>query len=71
MFFYPRPEPGAQAKVQRIACLNNLKQIGLSYSAWAGDHNGKFPMDVSVTNGGVMELAATGNVAAVFQVMSK
>lgn len=53
-----------------LLCENNLKQIALAERIWAGDHNGKFPMDVSVTNGGAMELAATGNVAAVFQVMS-
>ena len=53
-----------------IRCHNNLKQVGLAFRIWAGDNNDKFPTQVSVTNGGVMELAATGNVAAVFQVMS-
>ena len=37
---------------------------------WADDNGGKFPMQVSVTNEGVMELIATGNVAACFSVMS-
>ena len=40
----------------RINCSNNLKQIGLSYRIWAGDNGDKFPMEVSVTNGGTMEL---------------
>lgn len=53
-----------------ISCLNNLKEIGISFKIWEGDNNGKNPMEVSLNEGGVMELAATGNVAAVFQVMS-
>jgi hypothetical protein len=56
--------------VQRINCINNLKQIGLSFRIWEGDNNDLYPTKVSVTNGGAMELVATGNAAAVFQVMS-
>lgn len=41
-------------------CVNNLKLIGLSYRIWADDHIGRFPMQVSVTNGGTMELTANG-----------
>jgi hypothetical protein len=55
---------------QRINCVSNLKQIGIACRLWEGDNNGKYPMGVSVTNGGAMELAATGNVAVCFQVMS-
>jgi prepilin-type processing-associated H-X9-DG protein len=55
---------------QRINCVSNLKQIGIAYRLWEGDNNDKYPMAVSVTNGGAMELIATGNVAACFQVMS-
>jgi competence protein ComGC len=55
---------------QRIYCINDLKQIGIAFRLWEGDHADKYPMQVSVTNGGVMELIATGNVAACFQVMS-
>jgi prepilin-type N-terminal cleavage/methylation domain-containing protein len=55
---------------QRINCVNNLKEIGLAYRVWAGDNNDKYPMFVSVTNGGAMELIATGNVISCFQAMS-
>ncbi len=57
-------------KATRIACVNNLKQIGIAYRLWEGDHGDKYPMAVSVANGGSMELIAAGNVAACFQVMS-
>jgi competence protein ComGC len=51
-------------------CMNNLKQISFTYESWAWTHGGKFPVEVSVSNGGTMELAATGDVVATFQVMS-
>jgi prepilin-type processing-associated H-X9-DG protein len=60
----------AKVKRARINCMSNLKQIGLAFRIWEGDHGDKYPMSVSVTNGGAMELIATGNVAACFQVMS-
>lgn len=55
---------------QRISCSNNLKQLGLAFRCWALDNNDKFPMQVSVTNAGAMEVVSTGIVFTVFQVMS-
>jgi competence protein ComGC len=57
-------------KSARLGCVNYLKQIDLSFRIWEGDNGDKYPMFVSVTNGGAMELAAAGNAASVFQVMS-
>lgn len=54
----------------RVYCLMNLKQMSAAFLVWSGDHESKFPMQTSVTNGGVMELIATNNVAACFIVMS-
>jgi prepilin-type processing-associated H-X9-DG protein len=55
----------------RINCVNNLKLIGVAYRIWAGDNNDKYPMQVSTTNGGTMELMADGkNVWRNFLVMS-
>jgi prepilin-type N-terminal cleavage/methylation domain-containing protein/prepilin-type processing-associated H-X9-DG protein len=70
LVFFPWPEPRARKKAARIICVNNLKQIGLAFQLWAEDNNDKYPMRVSVTNGGMMEMAATGDVVATFQVMS-
>ncbi len=46
-----------------LNCVNNLKEIGLAYRVWAGDNGDKYPMEVSVTNGGTMELVADGKNA--------
>jgi len=60
----------AKRKSSRIGCVNNLKEIGLAYKSWEGDNGDKYPMEISVTNGGSMELVATGNVLVTFLVMS-
>jgi len=55
---------------RRPACVLNLKEIGLACKVWAGDNGDKYPMQVSVTNGGAMELALTGDVAEIYRTMS-
>jgi prepilin-type N-terminal cleavage/methylation domain-containing protein len=52
----------AKAKHAPIGCENRLKQIGLSFQQRALDKGNNFPMQVSVTNGGTMELISSGNV---------
>ena len=54
----------------RIACVNNLKQVGLCYRIWEGDNGDIYPMGISVTNGGSMEMVLTGNVFQTYLVMS-
>ena len=54
----------------RLNCIGNLKEVGLAYKIWSGDHNDRFPNAVSITNGGSMERALAGEVVATFQVMS-
>jgi len=53
-----------------LSCVNNLKQVGLSFRQWALDNGDKYPMQVSVTNGGAMELVGKGAVFAAYRVMS-
>jgi prepilin-type N-terminal cleavage/methylation domain-containing protein/prepilin-type processing-associated H-X9-DG protein len=57
-------------RVKRINFTNNLKQIGLSFRQWTLDNQDQFPMEASITNGGVRELAEQGLVWPVFQVLS-
>ncbi len=55
---------------QRINCVNNLKQIGLSSRIWSGDNNDKYPFETTVTNGGTMEFNNGRNAWINFFVMS-
>lgn len=45
----------AKAKAQRIACTNNLKQVGLSFRIFATDNSDSFPMNVAISAGGSSE----------------
>lgn len=61
----------AKRRSAKINCVSNLKMVNLASRIWESDNNNNlYPMGVSVTNGGAMELVATGNVAGCFQVMS-
>lgn len=62
----------AKAKVRsaKTSCVNNLRQVGFAFRIWQEDHNNKFPMTISVTNGGTLELIENGTVWRHFQVMS-
>jgi len=42
----------AKQKAQQINCVNNLKQVGLSFRLWGGDNGERYPMRVSVGEGG-------------------
>jgi len=59
-----------RVKTSRIYCTNNLKQIGLAYRIWEGDNGDVYPMGISITNGGSMEMVIAGNVAQAFTAMS-
>jgi type II secretory pathway pseudopilin PulG len=61
---------GARKRAKRINCINNLKQVGLAFKQWSLDNDDKFPMQVSITNGGTMELIGSGNVFVHFRVLS-
>ena len=61
-----RPKPH---RYSGISCANNIKQVRLAYLIWAGDNGDIFPTGISVTNGGSMELVATGNVVSTFLAM--
>ena len=46
----------AKARAQRIACVNDQKQIGLSFTMWGHDHEDKYPSVVDPTEGGAKGL---------------
>ena len=54
----------AKAKAQKINCVNNLKQVGLSFRLWEGDNSDKYPMAVSTSAGGAKEYVSQGGTAA-------
>src|ERR1035437_9232661 len=60
----------AKRRSSHIGCVGSLKQIALAFYTWAVDNGDKFPMQLSVTNGGTMELIASGNAFVHFQIMS-
>src|SRR5947207_2073106 len=66
----------AKAKAQRIKCVNNLKNVGLSFRIFSTDNQDNFPMALSTNSGGSSEYAAAtapgGGVATYhhFQVLS-
>jgi prepilin-type processing-associated H-X9-DG protein len=53
-----------------IDCHNNLRQIGVSFSMFAEDNNGRFPPQVSITNYGSMELIGSNSPALHFRNLS-
>ncbi len=55
----------AKAKAQRISCVNNLKQVGLSFRLFSNDHEDKFPFNTTVANGGTVTPPATTGGTAV------
>ena len=60
----------SKRKSSKIGCVQNLQQIGLAFRIWEGDNFDKYPMQVSVTNGGAMELALAGDAVGIFRTMS-
>jgi len=53
-----------------IQCMNNQKQIGLALSVFAADHDGRYPPQVSITNGGSFEFLVSNSPALHFQSLS-
>lgn len=66
----PAGNHASHRKAMRIDCVNNLKEVSLATRIWEGNHGDRYPNDISATNGGAMEFAATGDSDIIFQVMS-
>ena len=56
--------------VRMNRCIMNLRQVGLAFRIWEGDNGNQYPMSLSVTNGGAMELVESGDLAGCFRAAS-
>ncbi|GEM_PF-294965 len=56
----------AKAKAQRIKCVSNLKNVGLSFRIFATDNQDRFPMNLSTNDGGTSEYASAAQVKNMF-----
>ena len=45
---------GAKRHALAIQCVSQLKQIGVAFHVWSLDRNNRYPMEVSVNDGGVV-----------------
>lgn len=60
----------ARHRAKAICCNCNLKQIGLGFRIWSGDHTNNYPMALSTNFGGSAEFISNGETFRHFQVMS-
>lgn len=60
----------SRARSSKVSCTNFLMQGCIGFRTWSLDQDDKFPMQVSVTNGGALEWAEQGSAYAVFLMMS-
>jgi hypothetical protein len=65
----PRNQAAKRAALRRD-CVNNLKQVGLSYRTWPQGSQNEFPQSVAVTNGGSKEWLAAGQLFLHYRTMS-
>lgn len=49
----------AKARAQRAVCVNDQKQLGISFTMWADDHNNQYPSVVDPAEGGSKTLTKT------------
>lgn len=58
----------AKAKAHRIACVSNLRQVGISLRMWADDNESKFPWRIAAADGGSQGRTAVWQHYAVLEV---
>ncbi|HTI97459.1 MAG TPA: hypothetical protein VL527_01045 [Dongiaceae bacterium] len=66
----PYQEARLRAKVARIVCIQNLRQIGVAHWIWRADHDNQFPASALITNASMRGWIAAGNAVPFFQLMS-
>jgi prepilin-type N-terminal cleavage/methylation domain-containing protein len=61
----------AKARAQRINCVNNLKQVGLSFRQWALDNGDRNPMQLADAQGGSVSHVEAGRILGATQQASR
>jgi prepilin-type processing-associated H-X9-DG protein/prepilin-type N-terminal cleavage/methylation domain-containing protein len=61
---------GRPSRPYTVMCMSNLKMLGLGLQMFADDNNGLFPAQLSVTNGGSLELASSNSAALHFRTLT-
>ena len=56
----------AKARAQRITCVSNLKQVGLSHRLFSNDHGDKYTFDTATQDGGTF--VAANNKGTAFRI---
>jgi hypothetical protein len=59
-----------KARVCRIGCVSQLKQIGLGFRMWSNDNGEQFPWQVSTNIGGTRERISSGEAFLHFSAIS-
>jgi hypothetical protein len=54
-----------------VTCVSHVRQIDLGFLMYASDNDGKFPIQISVTNGGTMDFLDRGQTFPYYQKLSK
>ena len=57
-------------KMAKVDCIDNLRALECATLAWAQDHDNKYAMELSSTNGGVREFVLSGSVVEFFTMLS-
>ncbi|TAL02564.1 MAG: type II secretion system protein [Verrucomicrobia bacterium] len=70
LIMLPVPTGRQKTHARRLVCVNNLRQVGLGFRQWIPGSFDKFQMQISITNGGTMELISSGSVYPHFAIMS-
>jgi prepilin-type processing-associated H-X9-DG protein len=68
IFFMPTA-PRSKVRAKRIICTSNLKQLGISYRLWSGDHGDQYPF-ASTNTESSLAFASSPQVFRHYAIMS-
>ena len=65
------PSSHIKQRSNMVMCMSNQKQIGIGLTMFHQDHGDKYPWELSVTNGGSMEVIPVNHVFPYYQPLSE